>query len=384
MGSMLLDQAQARTLARRRWLQAATALAATVVSPTALLAAPDAAPALGKGASTSIKLSLNENPFGPSPLAIQAIKAGLKDLSRYTGREADALVAEIAQREGVDAGQVVLGDVLEALGHHLASEGGRGGEFLYSDPGYTALVEAAQAEGGVGVAVPLDAELNNDLAALERRLSARTRAVFLVNPHNPSGTLSDSAALHDFIGRAARRTSVIVDEAYLEFSADFAGRTATKELEGGARVIVFRTFTKFYGLAALPLGYAVMPEDLASALRKKGLGAPRSQNRLAVLAAAASLKDAKYAEGVRRAVGSERARWLDVLKALGLRHTDAHGNFVFFETGKPHAEIAAAFAAQGVDIGRAFPPLDRWARISIGLPEENARAQSVLRRLFAR
>jgi histidinol-phosphate aminotransferase len=384
MASGMLDQAQDHRLARRRWLQAAATLSAVFASPPGLLAAPGRAAALGKSEATPIKLSLNENPFGPSPLAIQAIKASLKDLSRYTGREANALVREIAQREGVGAEQVVLGDVLEALGHHLALQGERGGEFLYSDPGYTALVEAAQAEGGVGVPVPLDAELKNDLAALERKLTARTRAVFLVNPHNPSGTLSEPTLLRDFIRRAAPRTTVIVDEAYLEFTTDFAARTAAAELAAGFRVIVFRTFTKFYGLAALPLGYALVPQDIAAALRKRGLGAPRSQNRLAIAAASASSKDTAHAERVRRAVAVERARWFEVLKELGLRHTDAHGNFVFFQSGRPQPEVAAHFAAQGIDIGRAFPPLDHWVRISIGLPQENARAQSALRRLFAR
>lgn len=367
------------SVGRRRWLQGVAALATSAALAARSLQAAPSSPAASAG---TLRLSLNENPFGPSPLALRAIQAGLQDLSRYTGVEAEALVSELARRERVSGEQMIVGDVLEALGQELALQGGPGGEIVYSDPGYLGLIDAARAFGGVGVPVPLDAELRNDLPALERALTPRTRAVFLVNPHNPSGTVNDAAALRDFVRRVASRTTVVVDEAYLEFTPDMDARTAATELAGGGRVVVFRTFTKFHGLAALPLGYAVMPAELAAALRKKGLGSPRSLNRLAVVAAAASLKDTPHAAHVRQAVAAERSRWLAVLGELKLRHSDARGNFVFFDAGQPQPELAAAFAAHGIDIGRAFPPKLSWARISIGLPEHNARAQAVLRRLI--
>jgi histidinol-phosphate aminotransferase len=368
-------------LARRRWLRGVGALVAGVALP---LRALQAAPASPGPSRATLRLSLNENPFGPSPLALEAIRAGLADLSRYTGAEAEALVSEIARRERVGVEQVLLGEVLEALGQELATQGGPSGEIVYSEPGYLGLVDAARAQGGVGVPVALDAQLENDLAALERAVTPRTRAVFLVNPHNPSGTVNDAAALRDFVRRVALRTTVVVDEAYLEFVPDMGARTAATELVAGGRVVVFRTFTKFYGLAALPLGYAILPAELAAALRKKGLGSPRSLNRLALVAATASLRDEAYAERVRRAVADERGRWVALLKELGLRHSDARANFIFFEGGKPQPELAAAFAARGIDIGRPFPPLLGWTRISIGLPEQNAHARAVLRRALGR
>jgi histidinol-phosphate aminotransferase len=147
-------------------------------------------------------------------------------------------------------------------------------------------------------------------------------------------------------------------------------------------VAVFRTFSKCYGLAALPLGYAVVPCALAEMLRRRGVGIPRSLNRLSVVAAAASLRDGAYLAAVREQVTAERARWLSTLRELNLRTCEWHGNFVFFETGRPHREFAAAMLSAGVNIGRSFPPLDGWARISIGLPEENALAQEALRALL--
>jgi histidinol-phosphate aminotransferase len=328
-----------------------------------------------------VDLALNENPFGPSPLAIQAIRDELGGLSRYTGTEAAALLQQIAAAERVSADQIVLGEVLETLGVHLALRGGPGGEILYSTPGYTALVDSAQSAGGVAVPVPLDDRLENNLPALRARVGERTRALFLVNPHNPSGTVSDPASFLAFVHELSRRTLVIVDEAYLEFTDDFPGRTCAACVRAGDNVAVFRTFSKVHGLAALPFGYAILPAREAEWLDRLGVGHPRSLNRLSVVAAAASLRDASYIGSVRRKVAVERDRWVATLRSLKLRFAEPHGNFVFFETGLPHQAVAAALLTSGVDIGRAFPPLDRWARISIGLPEENALAQVALRRL---
>jgi histidinol-phosphate aminotransferase len=334
------------------------------------------------GAVPVVRLGLNENPFGPSPEAIRAIEGQLAALPRYTGEEADSLARQVAAFERVSVEQIVLGEVLEPLGAHLVQEDGAAKEIVYSTPGYTALADAAQAAGGKGIGIPLDARLENDLPALSARVGSATRALFLVNPHNPSGTLSDPATFHAFVSEMARRTLVIVDEAYLEYLDDFATRTCAVHVRASENVAVFRTFSKIYGLAALPFGYAVMPTGLAEALRRRGVGHPRSLDRLAVAAAAASLRDEAFVPAVRAKVARERARWSVVFDSLGVRRADARANFVFFETGRPHAEIAAAMRVRGVDIGRSFPPLDRWARISVGLPEENSLAQVSLREVL--
>jgi histidinol-phosphate aminotransferase len=345
--------------------------------------APSATPSAAR-ADSVIRLGLNENPFGPSPAAIRAIEEELGRVSRYTGEEADALTGQVAALEGVSSDQIVLGEVLEPLGAHLAQEEGAAKEVVYSTPGYTALADAAEAAGGKGIGVPLDARLENDLSALSARVGPAARALFLVNPHNPSGTASDPAAFHAFVSEMARRTLVIVDEAYLEYVDDFAARTCSAHVRAAENVAVFRTFSKMYGLAGLPFGYAVLPAGLAQALKRRGVGHPRSLDRLALAAAGASLRDAEFVASVRAKVAGERARWSATLDSLGTRRTDARANFVFFETGRPHAEIAAAMRARRIDIGRSFPPLDQWARISIGLPEENAIARSALREILRR
>jgi histidinol-phosphate aminotransferase len=329
------------------------------------------------------RLSLNENPYGPAPGVIDAIAREFSSLCRYTGAEYDALVELIAAREGVLEEQVILGEILEPLGTYLSLQGGPGGEFIFSDPGYTALIDAAVAVGGRAIGVPLGAQLENDLEAIAAKVNERTRAVFLVNPHNPTGIVGDLEALKHFARVLARRAPVIVDEAYLEFADRFEQRTLAVLLRAGENVIVFRTFAKVYGLAGLDIGYGLVPVTVAKALAAQGLNNPHLFNRLAVAAATASLKDSRYVARVTALVAEEREKWFRLFRGLNVKFTPSSGNFVFFETGMPHAEFSQAMQQAGVAVGRAFPPYDRWVRISIGLPEENRVAREAVRKLLA-
>jgi Histidinol-phosphate/aromatic aminotransferase and cobyric acid decarboxylase len=332
---------------------------------------PSAEAAVANPVDPTIRLSLNENAFGPSPRALTAIRNELVRAWRYSGDEVAQLESKIAAREGVSPDQIVIGEILDALGLHLALDGGPGGEFIYSEPGYTALVDAVAPGGGVVVGVPLNNRLENDLTAIAAKINARTRAVYLVNPHNPSGTVSETEAFKAFVHDAAKRTTVIVDEAYLEFTPDFGERSVIDLRRAGDNVVVFRTFAKIYGLAGLSIGYAVAPKKLAEGLKRKGIGLPHALDRLAVAAASASLDDEGFVPATRLKVAAEREKWRLFFDEHGIRHADARGNFVFFETGRPHATVAAALRARGVEIARAFEPLDTWVRITIGLPHEN-------------
>jgi histidinol-phosphate aminotransferase len=334
--------------------------------------------------ATRARLSLNENPFGPSPLAISAVQEQLDRLDRYVANDADAFIEQIAAREQVSSEQIILGEILDVLGLQLALDGGPGGEFIYSEPGYTALVNAVAPGGGTVVGVPLNGALENDLPAMTAKVNARTRAIYIVNPHNPTGTVSEVGPFKAFIKAMAERTLVIVDEAYLEFEPDFAERTAVDLTRSGSNVIVYRTFGKIYGLAGLSIGYAVAPKNLAAFLKDRGIGDPLELNRLAIAAASASLRDADYIAATREKVAAEKEKWIATFHGLKCRYADSKGNFVFFETGQPHEKLAAGLLAEGIDIGRSFPPFDTWARISIGLPQENLLARKAVEKLVGR
>jgi len=372
---------------RRAWLTSVS-LAIGGLGASRLLGAPSSSPSAADATSPAdarggvqlARLSLNENPYGPSPAVVAAIQREFSNLCRYTGAEYDALVGLIAAREGVPKEQIILGEILEPLGTQLSLQGGPGGEFIYSDPGYTALIDSAVAVGGRAIGVPLNSRLENDLPAIAAKVNQRTRAVFLVNPHNPTGIAGDTEQLKAFARTVSRQALVIVDEAYLEFADHFTQRTLADMVRGGENVIVFRTFAKVYGLAGLEIGYGLVPKAVAKALNAQGLDNPHLFNRLAVVAAAASLQDASYVAGVTRQVAQEREKWFRLLRDLKLKFTPSSGNFIFFETGVPHADFAAALLKDGVEIGRAYPPYDLWARVSIGLPSENAIAHAAVRK----
>ncbi|MDO9361982.1 MAG: histidinol-phosphate transaminase [Sphingopyxis sp.] len=354
---------------RRDWL---------AVSGVALAAAavPGCCNAQTSGAA-AVRLNLNESAFGPSPSVAKAIQSQLGNITRYVDQEeVDALARQIAAIEGVTSEQIVIGEVLEPLGLYLARQRRGGGNFVYSAPGYTALVDAAAPLGGVGKPVPLNARLENDLPALLAAIDSDTLAVNLVNPHNPSGTTNDREAFDTFIGEASKRALVVVDEAYLEYD-DLAGRSAIRLLRTGANVLVFRTLAKAYGLAGLSIGYAVAPTPLAKGLRDAGIGAPHSLSRLNLSAASAALADQAYIARVREWTLAGRKRLEQAIDALGLERTESRANFVYFRAVAADA-LRAEAGKRNIRIGRAFPPLADWVRITVGTPKE---VEAVLRLL---
>jgi histidinol-phosphate aminotransferase len=333
----------------------------------------------------TIHVNLNENAFGPSPSVARAITKEFPRLARYATVDlAQQFIEQIAAHELVSPKQVVLGEILGGLGLYLGSQGGPGGEFVYSVPGYLALIDAASHVGGVGVPVPLNARFENDLSALQAKVSSRTRAVYLINPHNPTGTSNEAAAFRKFLRVTSAHAPVIVDEAYLEYTADFDSRSAVSLVREEANVLVFRTFDKIHGLAGVPIGYTLAPAKLAATLRKNGLGDVEGLGRLNIVAASAALSDGGHVQRVREAVAEERKKWLSVLTELKLPHTATETNFVFFDSGALQTRLANRMRERGVEIARAFPPYDNWARISIGLPNENRQIQQTLRAVLDR
>jgi len=190
--------------------------------------------------------------------------------------------------------------------------------------------------------------------------------------------VSENGEFKAFLRAASRKALVIVDEAYLEFSDDFVTRTAVGLTREGENVMVFRTFAKAYGLAGLPMGYAVAPRQIAEQLRAQGVEA-HAHDRLALAAASASLRDLDYLPKVHSAVVAERALWNAFFREHNIEHTDSQGNFVYFNARRPAGEVAAELLTRGIQTGRSFPPYTTWVRISIGLPEDNARARAALR-----
>ena len=353
------------SLSRRDLLSASALLLA---GPGAMLraAAREAAPGGGAG---PLVLCWNENPYGPSPAARAAISQAIAEGYRYpSDEEMAALTGALAAREGVAVNQIVIGtgsgELLRALG---LLNGRDGGEIIAAHPTYEELSSYAQHWGAAMKFVPVDAQLRHDLPAMRAALSARTRALYICNPNNPTGTVLPAPHLRDFVRSLPPTVTVVVDEAYMDFAA--AGETASVAglVPEGRRVVVLRTFSKIHGMAGLRCGYAIAPPDIAAQLAAACMTTP---NIFAVRAARASLADVGFVTDCRQRILASRARITAELTRLKLRYAEPNGNFVFFDTGMPLARFTELMRQRNILVGRLFPPYDTWCRITIGTEPE--------------
>jgi histidinol-phosphate aminotransferase len=352
------------SLSRRDLLSASALLLA---GPGAMLRAAAAeAPAGGGG---PLVLCWNENPYGPSPAARAAISQSIAEGCRYpSDEEIAALVAALAAREDISANHIVIGtgsgELLRALGLLYGRDGG---EIIAANPTYEELTSYAQHWGAAMQFVPVDAQLRHDLPAMRAALSPRTRAIYICNPNNPTGTAVPAAHIREFVRALPPTAIAIVDEAYMDFAT--AGETASVAglVPEGARVVVLRTFSKVYGMAGLRCGYAIAPPDIAATLAAACMTTP---NIFAVRAARASLTDRAFVADCRQRILASRARITGELTRLKLRYAEPQGNFVFFDTGMPLARFTDLMRQRNILVGRLFPPYDTWCRITIGTERE--------------
>ena len=350
----------------RRDLLGASAL--LLAGPSAMLRAAAGETPANEGGGPVV-LCWNENPYGPSPAARAAISQSLAAGCRYpTDEEIAALGAALAAHEDISANHIVIGtgsgELLRALGLLYGRDGG---EIIAAHPTYEELTGYAQHWGAAMKFVPVDAQLRHDLPAMHAALSPHTRAIYICNPNNPTGTALPAAQIREFVRSLPPSVVAIVDEAYLDFAA--AGETASVAglVPQGQRVVVLRTFSKIHGMAGLRCGYAVAPPDIAAQLAAACMTTP---NIFAVRAARASLADRAFLADCRQRILASRARITAELTRLKLRYAEPQGNFVFFDTGMPLARFGDLMRQRNILVGRLFPPYDTWCRITIGTEPE--------------
>jgi histidinol-phosphate aminotransferase len=376
-------------LNRRQWLKTTVAGVAGLTVARNLLVTP--ARAQHEDDRTAkrdepARLGGNENPYGPSPMAVMAIVQNADKAFRYaTKEEATKLGDLLAADNKVKAENVVVGsgstEILENYAKWLSKQGsGPGGEIVSALPGYINFTGKMKALGSTIVTVPLDDNMVHDLDAMAAKVGPNTKAVYICNPNNPTSTIVPPAKLKAFCIEISKKCPVFIDEAYLECSDNFAENTMAPLVAAGHNIIVARTFSKMYGLAGQRVGYGLMPAAVAkevAALSETRL------NKLGVLAATASLEEMTYVSETRAKIKAERDKLCATLKELKRKFPDPQGNFVFFHTGMPIATFQEKMAAENVMVARAFPPALDWCRMSIGSPEEMALAHAALRKVFA-
>ncbi|MBC7793437.1 MAG: aminotransferase class I/II-fold pyridoxal phosphate-dependent enzyme, partial [Clostridia bacterium] len=261
------------TLNRRQWLKASGAAVAAVALSSRIPLRAQHEKERSAARSTPVKLSSNENPFGPSQAAVMAMMQAMEKACRYPFAETRELVELIAAKEGCAPENVVMGvgsgEILDITGFHF---GLQKGEIIAAQPGYTSLLKAAETQGGKSVWVPLNKKLEHDLPAMASKVGSKTSLVYVCNPNNPSGTVCDAAEMKEFVKSVSAKVPVFVDEAYLDLADDYAGQTCVKLVTEGHNVVIARTFSKIYGMAGLRVGYGIMPVALAKVVQPLSTG----------------------------------------------------------------------------------------------------------------
>ncbi|MCO5723432.1 pyridoxal phosphate-dependent aminotransferase [Robiginitalea marina] len=328
-----------------------------------------------------VKLNSNENPFGPSESVRRVLQENFHLGCRYPFQYIKALVSDIARKEEVPEDHVVItGGSTEGLNAAGLVYGLGGGEIIAADPTFQALLSYAEYFGGYVHRVPLDEGLSHDLNAMEQRITGKTRLVFLCNPNNPSGTLLDPGQLKDFCASTASRAVVFSDEAYYDYITEPDYPSMVGLVRQGYNVIVSKTFSKVYGLAGMRIGYLIARPDIALRLREALMA---NTNVLAILAAREALKDTDFYK-FSLTQNEKCKQWIyNELDAMGIPYLRSHTNFVFFKSGMPIGTLLERMGAEGVQIGRPFPPLLDWARISTGTLEEVQAFTGALKKVLA-
>lgn len=333
------------------------------------------------GLADIIKLASNENPLGASPAALAAMRAALAESATYPDGSGHALKQALAAGLGLVPAQLTLGngsnDVLVLLAEAFLTPGT---EALFSQYCFAVYPLAVQATGARAIVVPaLPADhaqmpLGHDLDAMRAAVTAQTRLVFVANPNNPTGTWVGAAALEAFIASLPSSTIVVLDEAYFEYARREGCGDGIAWLARYPRLVVVRTFSKAYGLAALRIGYAASHPEVADVLNR--IRQPFNVNSIALEGARAALGDAGHIERSVALVQAERPRLARELAARGFTVLPSAGNFLLAHIGS--APRAAALDEHLLRGGVIVRPVGNYGlagylRITIGLPAENTR-----------
>ncbi len=327
------------------------------------------------GISGSIKMASNENPWGPSPRAVAAIRGALEHLHRYPDGSCYHLTQALAARYHLMAEEVVLGngsnEIIEMLVKAFVQNGD---EVITSHPSFLMYQKIVQVRGGVNIVVPL-VNMQHDLPTILATITPATRLIFLDNPNNPTGNPIHPSALRDFLNRVPESVLVVLDEAYVDFMdrelcPDI--RTLIRENTGRCGVVSLRTFSKAYGLAGLRVGYALLPSSVAVSLHK--VRQPFNVNQLAQVGALAALQDEEFYQLTLQRTRAGLLYLQAEVEKLGCVSYSSQTNFFLVDVRGDATTLYEAMLYQGVII-RSMKPYGyaSMVRITVGTQEENDR-----------
>jgi len=333
------------------------------------------------GIDDIVKLASNENPYGPSPKAVEALRAADLPLERYPDPRGYELREALAVHHGVPSDQLCLGngsnELIDLICRVFAS---RGDHAVFGHPSFPCYRIGSVAQELPFTAVPLRDDLHWNVDDLLDAVTPETRLLFVSNPNNPTGSYIAKPELERLLRLLPKRVLAVVDEAYVEYAdaEDFAPATELRDTR--ERLAILRTFSKAYGLAALRVGYALGTAELVFDLNR--LRAPFNVGTLGQLAAKAALGDQSHLLASVQATIRDRRKLADDLEAAGLRVAPSQCNFVLVDVQKPGRVVYQDLLGEGVIVRAMGPPLQSWIRVTVGKPEENERFLHSLERVL--
>ena len=325
---------------------------------------------LGLNPAEIIKLASNENPLGPSKKAVAAAEGALAELCLYPDGNGFDLKQKLSTRLGVGADQITLGngsnDVLEVIAHCFADARS---EVVFSQFAFAVYPLVTQAIGAKAVSVPAK-DWGHDLDSMATAVTENTRLIFVANPNNPTGTVHSADAIDAFLRKIPDDVLVVLDEAYCEYMTGKEAPDGVALLSRFPNLVVCRTFSKAWGLAALRVGYSVSSPAIADVLNR--VRQPFNVSSVALAAATAVLDDKDYLQRSREVNAAGLKQLEEAFDQMGLRYIPSSGNFVAVEVGPQAMGVYQALLAHGVIVrpvaGYGMP---NHLRVSVGLPAEN-------------
>ena len=333
---------------------------------------------LGLPAEAIIKVASNENPFGPSPLAVAAMQKALAGVNLYPDGNAYYLKQKLAAKLGVEPANLILGngsnEIIEFAGHALLAPGAH---VVVSQYCFAVYPIVTALFGANLITVPAK-NCGHDLPAMLRAITPRTRIVFVANPNNPTGTLVFREEVIRFVNEVPDDVLLVMDEAYIDFLEDPLDLVSLVRRGARPNLILMRTFSKIYGLAGLRIGYGIGNPEFVAALEK--IRQPFNINQLAQVAALAALDDVEHVRKTRANNFAGLEFFKRAFRELKLEYVPSSANFILVRVGDGQ-RIFEAMQKQGVIVRpMAGYQLPDWVRISIGTPPENERCLETLKK----
>jgi histidinol-phosphate aminotransferase len=325
------------------------------------------------GLSELIKLSANENPLGASPRAKEAILNALETIHRYPDGACTILRDALSDFYGLPPDHFAFGNGSDELIHLFGVaylEPGDG--LMMGQPSFVRYEASAQLNRATLQAIPLTPDFRHDLEAMANAITERTKLVYIANPNNPTGTILSRAELERFLERAPDHVLVILDEAYFEYADHPDYPNGLDYVRAGRNVVVFRTFSKAYGLAGLRIGYAMGNPEFLDPIER--VREPFNVNTLAQVAAAAALRDQAHVAHTRALNREGLNLFSAACERLGLRYVPSYANFLLIEIGERCAQVHQQLLERGIltRTGEVFG-MPTYLRVNTGTPEQNAR-----------